>query len=79
MLHFRYVLYGVGLATALLFLYAVRGILAPFILGAAIAYLANPLVRKLEERQVPRSAAILVVYLGFAVVVSILFYALSPV
>ncbi|NLY29368.1 MAG: AI-2E family transporter [Firmicutes bacterium] len=78
MLQLRYVLYGVGLAIALLFLYAVRGILAPFILGAAIAYLANPLVRKLEERQVPRAAAIILVYLGFAVVVSILFYAFIP-
>ena len=78
MLHLRYVLYGMGLALGLVFLYAVRGIIPPFILGAAIAYLANPLVRKLEERQVPRSAAIVLVYLGFAVVVSVLFYAFVP-
>ena len=78
MLHLRYVLYGMGLALGLVFLYAVRGLIPPFILGAAIAYLANPLVRKLEERQVPRSAAIVLVYLGFAVVVSVLFYAFVP-
>ncbi len=78
MLRLRYVLYGLGLAAALLFLYAVRGILTPFVLGGAIAYLASPLVRKLEARQVPRSAAILLVYLGFALVVSIFFYAFIP-
>ena len=65
----RFILYGAGLSIGLLFLYSVRGILGPFILGAAIAYLACPLVKKLEERQVPRSAAILLVDKGFAEVV----------
>ena len=52
--------------------------MGPFILGAAIAYLARPLVKKLEERQVPRSAAILLVYMGFAVVVGVLSYTFIP-
>jgi predicted PurR-regulated permease PerM len=73
-----YALYGVGLLLGLFFLYWVREILAPFVLGAAIAYLANPLVTKLEKRQVPRAAAIIVVYLGFFVVVSLFMYALIP-
>lgn len=78
MRRFKVILYGVGLILGLLFLYWVRGILGPFILGAATAYLANPLVTKLEKRQVPRSAAILLVYLGFAVVVSLFLYTFIP-
>jgi predicted PurR-regulated permease PerM len=78
MRRFSVILYGVGLVLGLLFLYWVRGILAPFILGAATAYLANPLVVKLEKRQVPRAAAIILVYLGFAVAVSLFLYAFIP-
>lgn len=74
----RYGLYGMGLVLSLLFLYWVRGILGPFILGGATAYLANPMVTRLEKRQVPRPAAILLVYLGFAVVVSLFFYTFIP-
>lgn len=73
-----YALYGVGLLLGLFFLYWVREILAPFVLGAVIAYLANPLVTKLEKRQMPRAAAIIVVYLGFFVVVSLFLYAFIP-
>ncbi|NMB44953.1 MAG: AI-2E family transporter [Firmicutes bacterium] len=74
----KHILYGVGLFLGLLFLYWVRGILPPFALGAVTAYLANPLVVRLEKRQVPRPAAILLVYLGFAVVVSLFLYAFIP-
>ncbi len=74
----RHVLYGLGVLLSLLFLYWVRGILGPFLWGAVVAYLANPLVVRLEKRQVPRQTAILLVYLIFAVVVGLLFYAFVP-
>jgi len=61
-----------------LLLLRVRGVLTPFFLGAAIAYISYPLVRRLEQKQVPRSVAILLVYALFAVVVTILAYAIVP-
>src|SRR5690606_32486513 len=61
-----------------LLLLRVRGVLTPFFVGAAIAYISYPLVRRLEQKQVPRSVAILLVYALFAVVVTILAYAIVP-
>lgn len=66
-------LVGVGLL-----LIRVRGVLTPFFLGAAIAYISYPLVQRLEEKQVPRMLAILLVYAIFVVVVILTFYALLP-
>jgi len=63
---------------AVLLVYRARGALTPFFLGAAVAYVAHPLVAALESRQVPRGAAILLVYAMFAVLVILLIYAVLP-
>lgn len=68
---------GAALVGAL-FLYRVRGILTPFLVGAAIAYLANPFVVKLEQREVPRPVAIILVYMVLAVIVILAFYLILP-
>ena len=65
------------LGTGLLLL-RVRGVLTPFFLGAAIAYMSYPLVVRLERKQVPRVVAILLVYAIFAVFATILAYAILP-
>lgn len=55
-----------ALATVLFFLYSVRQILLPFVLAAALAFIAAPLVCWLRETlRFPRLAAILAVYLLF--------------
>ena len=59
-----------GLVGALLviwLLYQVRGILLPFVLGGAVAYLLNPGIAQLERRGWPRERAILVVFGVFLV------------
>lgn len=48
----------------LYFLYKVRIILTPFIFAFLIAYLLSPLVQLLENKKIPRSLAILIVYIG---------------
>lgn len=58
----RVVLVLGALAAAVVFLYAVRGIFIPFILGVFITYVTVPLVERMERRQVPRVVAILLVY-----------------
>ena len=62
----------------LLFLYRVRIILTPFLFAALIAYMAYPLVKVFERRQVPRSIAIVLVYLIFAAIFGILISFMIP-
>jgi len=55
------------------FLYLVRGILLPFVLGLGIAYAFDPLADRLERRGVPRAAASALILAGvFAVAVAAL-------
>lgn len=56
----------------------VRGVLTPFYLAAAIAYISHPAVNLLEERQVPRSLAILLVYIAFGILLFLPAMAVFP-
>lgn len=74
----RAVLLFFAASAVVIFLYIVRGVLTPFALAAAIAYLVSPLVRAFESRQIPRSAAILLSYLVLGVVVGVAIYLVIP-
>ena len=58
-----------------LLLYLLQPILAPFVLGALLAYLGDPLVDWLEHRKINRTLAVCLVFLFFTVltVVALLF------
>ncbi len=59
------VLLGIlGLVASLWFIYAVRGILAPFILAFILAYVMTPLVDRMEGRGLRRTASILLIFAG---------------
>ncbi|MEX2488430.1 MAG: AI-2E family transporter [Pseudomonadales bacterium] len=58
--------------------YLFRAVLLPFVLGAVIAYLLNPLVAWLGRRQVPRTAAVSLILLLFTAVVVVLLLLLIP-
>jgi len=64
--------------TIVFFLFLVRDILTPFLLAAALAYLANPLVNAFERREIPRSLAIILVYTVFVVAAVLTIYGLIP-
>ncbi|WP_366922562.1 AI-2E family transporter [Metallumcola ferriviriculae] len=53
-------------------LYLIRAILPPFIIALVIAYLLNPVVKKLGDLKVPRVLAIILVYSAVITVVVIL-------
>ncbi|MGI6081790.1 MAG: AI-2E family transporter [Limnochordia bacterium] len=59
-------------------LYLIRGVLVPFALAAVVAYVFNPLVNAVESRQVPRSGAIVLVYLMFGVAGGLILYVGAP-
>lgn len=56
---------------AFIALRALHSVLLPFLLAGILAYLLYPVVRRLEERAVPRSVAILLLYACLAVVVGL--------
>jgi len=56
-----------------------HGILLPFVVGAAIAYLLDPLAKRLSSRGLSRLVAALVILAGFAIVVAGLIILLTPV
>ena len=59
------------LVTLGLTLHLLQPILLPFVLGALIAYLGDPLVDQLERRQVNRTAAVVLVFFLFSLVILI--------
>lgn len=66
-------------AAFLLFVYAFKGVLLPFVLGLAIAYLLNPLVIALGKLRIKRSIAALVILLSFFTVVGLFIALVAPV
>lgn len=51
---------GIGLF-ALLFIYLIRSILLPFVVGILMAYILDPLADKLEERKLSRTVSTLII------------------
>ena len=55
-----------------------NSILTPFILGVAIAYLLDPVVKKFSRKQVPRTVTALVILVLFFAVLGLMFVLLAP-
>lgn len=68
----------VGAAVALAVAWRLRTVVIPFVLALVVAYLLEPLVSLLERRQVPRSAAILTVFLALAVAAGVAWVSIMP-
>ncbi len=60
------------------FLYLFNNVLLPFVLGAAIAYLLNPLVRAMSKLKIARGPASLMILSGFLFFISLVLLIISP-
>ncbi len=60
------------------FVWLFNSILTPFILGIAIAYLLDPIVRKFTQKQIPRWVTALVILIAFFGVLTLMFALLTP-
>jgi len=60
------------------FIWIFNSILTPFILGIAIAYLLDPVVRKFSRKQIPRWATALIILTLFFAILGLLFILLAP-
>lgn len=59
-------------------LYILAPILTPFLVGAILAYLGNPLVGLLMRLKLPRLASVIIVFLGLFLVLTLLMILLVP-
>ncbi len=68
----------VGLVVCCLLLYFLRGILLPFVAGMAVAYLLDPLARRLERLGLSRTIATVVITLSFFLCVVLVAVVVAP-
>lgn len=67
-----------GLLTAGILIYLLQPILMPFLVGALLAYLGDPLVDRLERHRFPRSVAVVTVFAALSLLVLGLLLLLVP-
>lgn len=72
--YLQYILLGLGIFLLVVFVRQLGGVLLTFLMAAVLAYVLNPLVRRLEQLGVPRVAAVVGVFaaLVLAVVAALL-------
>lgn len=70
--------WALGAAAALLLIWSLTPILAPFAVGAALAYIGDPLADRLERLRLSRGAAVGLVFLFFSIVAVLLGLWLVP-
>lgn len=61
------------------FIWIFNSILTPFILGIAIAYLLDPVLRKFSRKEIPRFVSALIILTIFFGILSLLFVLVAPV
>ncbi len=71
-------LWLLGLAVCGVLLYRLHSILLPFVAGMAIAYLLDPLARRLERLGLSRTITTVVITIGFFLFVVLLILVLTP-
>ena len=79
---FIYVLSVVLASILLLFIYNYRKklarIISPFLMAVIVAYLINPVVAKLEKRNIKKRTAVILIYASFAVVLAVIIVFIAP-
>lgn len=78
-LRHHFVFWSLAFAGLLGFVFVFKGVLLPFILGIAVAYLLNPLVNALGRLKIARAPAALMILGGFFLLLAIVIAAVSPV
>ena len=75
----RSIFWTVALIFFVLTLWLFKDVLLPFVLGATIAYLLNPLVEKITRKALKRRTAVLLILGSFTLVVAVLMAVTVPV
>lgn len=71
--------WSLGLLALILFVWVFKAILLPFVLGIAVAYLLNPMVKLLGRVGFGRSAATIVILSGFFILLTAILAVIVPI
>lgn len=71
--------WGFAIVILLLLVWVFKGVLLPFVLGGAVAYMLNPLVNKICAKGLKREAAVLIILGSFFVILAALLAVISPI
>ncbi len=74
----RTIIYTLFLLLSLWFLYTIRAVLVAVLIASILMFALNPLVTILERKKLPRSLAILVLFIGIFLVLSGVIAAITP-
>lgn len=69
----------IGAAAAVLIIVLLHGMLLPFVLGAGLAYVCDPIVDRLERLRMPRILGVIIVFLVMILVFALAIFFLLPV
>jgi predicted PurR-regulated permease PerM len=67
--YLQYIVLALGVVLLVAFVRQVGGVLLTFLAAGVLAYILNPLVRRLEELRIPRSIAVIGVFLVLSLIV----------
>ncbi len=68
----------VGMVLLVLAIYALKSIFEPFLIAALLAYLGNPLVCRLQRWRLPRTVAVIIVFLWMIIILGLFLSLLIP-
>lgn len=71
--------WSLGFLALLLFVWLFKSVLLPFVLGIAVAYLLNPMVKLLGRVGFGRNAATIVILSGFLILITALLAVITPI
>lgn len=74
----RWIFLTVLLLLSIFFVFRVKDIISPFIVGAAMAYFLSPLVTALEKKGLSRRSAVIVIFIWITLATAILLFLLLP-
>ena len=69
----------IGVAGLVLAIVLLHGMLLPFVLGAGLAYVCDPIVDRLERLRLNRTAGVIIVFLALILVFALMIFLLLPI
>lgn len=69
----------IGAAAVIVVIVLLHGMLLPFVLGAGLAYVCDPIVDRLERLRLNRTMGVVIVFLALVLVLTLLVFLLLPI
>lgn len=74
----RLIFFWIGIFLSLYLLHRLAPVLVPFLVAFGLAYLGNPIVQKIESKNIPRVLAVSIVFVGLIGILAIILIVVIP-